>query len=547
MLIPGFDWKHPDYAAVFKARLDALKRARETPGAIDALKAHYREHPADFINDWGVTYDPRLVERGLPGIIPMVLFPKQREWIAWVMRRWHARRYGQCEKTRDWGVSSLAVELGCTLCLFNDAMSIGYGSRKEEYVDKYGQPKSLFWKARLFMQHLPEEFRGGWVEWRDAPHMRITFPDAGSVMTGETGDQIGRGDRQAIYFTDEDAFNPAALLMEHSLSQTTNCRISISTPCGMNNPFAQKRWAPRSDEDYLFICDWRDDPRKDAAWYDRQVEELDPVTVAQEIDRDYSASVEGIVIPGAWVRSAIDAREKLGLGLSGSLGVGYDPADEGDPNALVGGHGVELSIVEEWSGKGSDTFASVQRVFELCDEHGISGFRYDSDGLGALVRGDARVVNDQRAAQSRPQLSLVAYRGSEGVFDPEGEDVKGRKNEDYFANRKAQAWWAMRRRFQLTHRWVTQGETCSPDEIVSISSKAARHLRLVAELSQPTYKTNGVGKIVIDKAPNGMKSPNLADAAVMRFATVEPEPVKITSSMIEEIVRAGAAGRARRR
>ena len=34
--------------------------------------------------------------------------------------------------------------------------------------------------------------------------------------------------------------------------------------------------------------------------YEKQVAEKDPVTVAQEIDINYSASVEGILIPGAW-------------------------------------------------------------------------------------------------------------------------------------------------------------------------------------------------------------------------------------------------------
>lgn len=537
MLIPGFNWKEPDYAAVYRARLIALQQIRDDVKAkgsmLTELRAFYKEDPASFINDWGVTFDPRLVERGLPGNIPFVLFPKQREWIAWVMRRWRAQKGGISEKTRDWGVSYLAVDLGCTLCLFYNSMSIGYGSRKEEYVDKAGQPKSLFWKGRLFMSNLPDEFRGGWVEWRDAPHMRITFPDTGSVMTGETGDQIGRGDRQAIYFTDEDAFNPAAATIEHSISQTTNCRISISTPRGMNNPFAQKRWAPSDDPDRLFICDWRDDPRKDDEWYRKQKEEHDDVTIAQEIDRDYAASVEGVVIPGAWVRAAIDARDKLGIALSGTFTMALDPADEGDNNAAIGGQGIDVSVIEEWSGKGSDTFASVQKMVTLCDEHEVEEYRYDSDGLGALVRGDMRIINDQRKVAGLPAIRVRAYRGSAEVVEPEAEDVKGRKNKDYFANAKAQNWWALRRRFQLTYRWVVEGKPCNPDEIISISSKAKNHLRLVAELSQPTYKQNGVGKLVIDKKPEGMKSPNMADGVVIKFAKLGPAPIVVSDTLLK--------------
>ena len=121
-----------------------------------------------------------------------------------------------------------------------------------------------------------------------------------------------------------------------------------------------KRWGGKTD---VFIFDWRDDPRKDQAWYDKQCRQFDPVTVAQEIDRDYSASVHGIVIPGAWVRAAIDARDKLQLPPSGQRGLALDVADEGtDKNALVGTHGFNIEFIDEWSGKGSDIFATTERA-----------------------------------------------------------------------------------------------------------------------------------------------------------------------------------------
>jgi hypothetical protein len=37
-----------------------------------------------------------------------------------------------------------------------------------------------------------------------------------------------------------------------------------------------KRWGGKTD---VFIFDWRDDPRKDQAWYDKQCRQFDPVTV----------------------------------------------------------------------------------------------------------------------------------------------------------------------------------------------------------------------------------------------------------------------------
>lgn len=58
------------------------------------------------------------------------------------------------------------------------------------------------------------------------------------------------------------------------------------------------------------------------------------------------------------------------------------------------------------------------------------------------------------------------------------------------------------------------------DEIISISSQGQHSQRLINELSQPTYSDTKVGKIIIDKKPDGSQSPNLADALVMAFSDV---------------------------
>lgn len=582
MQYKNFDFKKPDYVAVFEQRLAFLKEIRANPECIPSLKAYYKNNPAEFISDFGVTFDPRNAERGLPTVIPFVLFEKQREFVDWVIDRWKHQSPGLCEKSRDIGISWLAPVTACTLCLHHDGLAVGFGSRLNDYVDKIGTMKPLLPKARMFMEYLPEEFRGGYQPWRDAPFMRLNFPETGSIIMGEGGDQIGRGDRASIYFVDESAYLERPELVEHSLSQTTNCRIDMSSVNGMNNPFAKKRHSGKID---VFIFDWRDDPRKDAFWYeslslgtDQFIERpdgtkiygkgLSDVTIAQEVDRDYSASVTGIVIPGAWVRSAIDAAEVLGIVPSGKRGLTYDPADEGDKNAAAGRYGFEVDFLDQWSGKGSDTFASVQRVFEICDDNDYSGFRYDSDGLGALVRGDARVINEARRLSNQRQVAIQPFRGSEGVFNPEGlvegtmgsDGEKGRTNQDYFANRKAQGWWSLRRRFERTHRWVTAvlaarkngtavdpAKICKPDEIISINSKIPLCMQLVAELSQPTYSQNGVGKMVINKKPDSMPSPNLADGVMMEFAEIEPPTMKITTDMIAAIVRAGSMGPRRRR
>ena len=503
--------------------MDKLDKIRQNPQLLKDLKVFYRDNPAQFIIDWGVTFDPRQVEKGQPSFLPFLLFQRQEDWVNWFVERWKRQEPGITDKSREMGLSWLSIGVACTLCLFNEGMIIGFGSRKEEYVDKRGDPKSLLFKARQFISCLPKEFRGSFDEDKHAPYMRIQFPDTNSVITGESGDGIGRGGRASIYIVDESAWIPRAELIDASLSQTTNCRIDISTPFGMNNPFARKRFGGKVS---VFSMHWTEDPRKDQAWYEKKCHDIDdPVVIAQELDLDYSASVEGILIPADWVRSAIDAHIKLGIKPSGKRVAGVDIADEGvDKNAFCGRHGILLEHLEQWSGKGGDIYETVEKVFALVDLLNFDSVLYDADGLGAGVRGDARVINAKRAHK----IKFDPFRGSGAVIDPDGDPFrnanelksgdKGRTNQDFFANYKAQAWWSLRRRFQLTHRAIVEKLPVNPDDVISLSGTVPELNKLVIELSQPTYSQNNVGKILVDKMPDGSRSPNLADSVCIAFA-----------------------------
>jgi phage terminase large subunit len=510
-----FDFKHPDYQAVFQARIDRLATIRKNPKCIPALKVYYRKNIAQFIIDFGITVDPRNLEKGWPTSIPFILFPKQKEWVEWIIDHWMHQRQGITEKTRQMGFSWLTMALSCSLCLFNKGMSIGVGSRKQEYVDVIGDPKSLIQKARMFMQGLPKEFRGGWDVNRNAPHMRMMFPETESLIVGECGDQLGRGNSTSIYFVDESAFIEHPLLVDASLSQTTNCRQDISTPNGMGNSFAQKR---HSGALPVFTFHWRDDPRKDQEWYDKQCRELDPVVVAAELDINYSASVEGVVLPSNWVQASIDAHKKLGIEATGAKYGALDVADEGgNKNAFAARKGILLNYLKSWSGKGGDVYRSVVTAFDICDQLGLNSFFYDADGIGSGVRGDARVINDSRDKDQRAIIRDEPFRGSSAVYRPEAQMVPKRQNKDFFANRKAQSYWALRLRFEATYKAVVDKLPYNPDDLISIDSELPELGSLLMQLSQPTYELNNVGKVVIDKNPEGTSSPDLADAVMICY------------------------------
>jgi hypothetical protein len=531
-----FDFRNPDYVSVFRKRLEVLKALREDPRLLAAFRVHYRDNPWDFIDDWGVTVDPRNINSGRSAFMPFKLFPRQRELIQFIHECWKGREPGLIEKTRDVGASWCFVAYACTMSMFHEGFSAGVGSRKEVYVDDKHSPMSLFHKARQFIKHVPAEFRGGWDERKHSVHMRLTFPATGSVISGEAGDNIGRGDRTSIYGVDESAHIPRAELIEASLSATTDCRIDFSSVKGRANVFAQKRFSGRVK---VFVFDWRDDPRKDEAWYLLQRERLDPVVVAQEIDRNYDASEDGIIIPAEWVQAAINAHAALGIEPSGARLGSLDVADEGrDLNAYAGKHGILLCHLTKWRGTGSDIFATTERAFRETDMFDAQGFRFDSDGLGAGVRGDAKQINDKRAHR----LNVEPWRGSGEVINPDdpipnadgvtrltGDERKQeaqRRNGDYFANAKAQAWWALRMRFLRTYRAVERAKAGhafdgDPDSLISIDPSLKLLPELRAELSQPTWAWNGAGKVVVNKSPDGVPSPNLADAVMMCYTPVK--------------------------
>lgn len=520
------DYRNPDYAAILAHRSERLIKLRKDARAISALKVYYASHPWDFVRDWGMTYDPRNVERGLPAYIPFIPFPRQVEFLEWLYERWQKGERCLVEKSRDMGVSWLLVAFAASMWLFRPGFAAGFGSRKEEYVDKKGDPKSIFEKLRPFVASLPVEFRPkGYNEQLHAPFMRLLNPENGASITGEAGDNIGRGGRQSIYFVDEAAFVERQESVDAALSQTTNCQADISTPNGNGNAFYKKR---HSGKVPVFEFDWRSDPRKDQAWYDKQVAELDEVIVAQEIDRDYNASAENVFIPAKWVKAAIDAHVKLGFEPSGIKVAAFDPADVGDAKARLYRHGVVIMEADEM--KRGDIRDAVPWVRDWAiakrRDSGLEAFVYDADGMGAPVVKLA--IEDEFAAKDVP---VVHFRGSGAVREPDEECAElAKTNDEAFGNFRAQSWYGLRRRFERTFDAVEKSVYQDPAGLISISSGCACLTQLVAELSRPQRKYKGNGKILVESKQEmkarSVASPNLADDAAMAFSVEQPPALK---------------------
>lgn len=306
------DWSNPlpAYERVYKERQAALARLAKTPHVVPQLLTYYRTHWAEFITDWGMTFDPREddVERKHA---PFILFPRQVEYVNWVYERYTKREPGLGEKSRDVGFTWLNAAIGAVIWLTTPYAVIGYGSRKKELVDNGdNDPDSIMWKVRSFIDglpalFLPENYTEG-RKWGIVPN-----PKNNALIKGEIGDEIGRGGRASIYFPDEFAHLEHQEAVESSLSQTTNCRIYVSTVNGVGNLFYRLRHHLPSEQ--IFIFDWKDDPRKrrcperpaeEEVWYQKQKRDLLPTTLASQVDRDYNASVANSLIESALIRDA---------------------------------------------------------------------------------------------------------------------------------------------------------------------------------------------------------------------------------------------------
>ena len=504
----------PDYAAIIRERVLLMNRMRNNPAIIDAMKIVYKNDIVAFVRDWAWTYDPRRKDGSK--WMPMVLWPKQEEFLLWLVSLWEAGENGVVDKNRGAGATWLAVWCTIWFFLFHEGIKIGWGSRKQDLVDNLGDPDSIFEKMRMGIGRLPPELLPyGWEVAKNTTYLKLRNPINETTVTGEAGDNIGRGGRNSIYFIDESAFLERPSKIEASLLENTDVRIDISTHSGVGNPFYLKtRNYPAHRR---FVFDWFNDPRKTQEWYDKKKAETDPLVYAQEVDRDPGASAENVVIPFKWVQAAI----QITLKPYGDKIAGLDVADEGpDANAFVERHGCVVQQPISW--KQGTTTQTAQRATLLCDDKKIRILRYDRDGVGAGVRGE---LGQGKGNLLHVEGIRTGGGATAGWYIPRTEDEPGKKNKDMFYNLKAQGWWGVRERCRKTYE-VQEGIRAWPaDELIDLPANAHQ---LHSELSSQRYEMRN-GKILIVskkimKAQHGVKSPNEGDAVILCFA---PDPPTI--------------------
>ena len=234
---------------------------------------------------------------------------------------------------------------------------------------------------------------------------------------------------------------------------------------------------------------------------------------------EYESVGSKVVIPAAWVQSAIGLADDLGLEVTGKLYAAIDVAggeDGGDENAFAIRKGISLLSVQSWNGL--DTSLTTNKAAMIAKVQGVAEVYYDSIGVGEGVTGEWASMG--RRGDQPEGMAFHPWAGGASVLNPdkpiEPDNPQSPLNKDQYQNLKAQAWFSLRKRFENAHK-ARRGVAYDPEMMISLPRDLPNIRQIEEELTQPQHKTSGTGKTMVDKQPDGSRSPNLADAINMAF------------------------------
>jgi len=206
------------------------------------------------------------------------------------------------EKSRDMGATWLCLCAIEWAWHFHEGVSFLVASRKEEYVDKTRDPKTLFWKLDYLHSRQPAWLLGSYSPENDRLKNHIYHPDTESTIDGEsTNADLGRGDRRTAILLDEFATVENSYHILAAAGQATNCCILNSTPKGTETAFYDRRQQLPAEQ--VRRLHWTMHPEKSAGlyyddagrarspWYDQESRRAPHRQwIAQELDIDYASS-----------------------------------------------------------------------------------------------------------------------------------------------------------------------------------------------------------------------------------------------------------------
>lgn len=196
-----------------------------------------RNKPAIIFKTMYWTFQPR-ADIKPRGILPFITWDWQDKAVDELYGYMKDGGKVRIKKSREVGGTWMVLGCGLALWLFTPMNTGLITSRKEELVDKKGNPVTLFWKLDFMLDRLPEWVVPSYI--RTDRHMENKWN--GSVISGETTTiDAGRGDRRDWAFCDEfpAVAYPEAEGIDRALSDTAACRIFLGTSIYRSHPFSK--------------------------------------------------------------------------------------------------------------------------------------------------------------------------------------------------------------------------------------------------------------------------------------------------------------------
>ena len=539
--------KSADYKMLRTLEVEVLDEAQAIYKVIFAIRSAYYERISGsrelmlqerdrcesdirhFLNLWGYVQEPRNTQlRGssgkpLPSHLPFIPYPAQWEVIQIIESSYLDRLELVVGKSREMGVSWAAMAVCLHKWLFESGFRAILGSEKMDKVDLVGSSNPLMGKFRYMLYNLPAFLRPEAMIDKGNSHDsygKIINPENGAEILGESGDNIGRSGRCSMAVMDEAQDLSQPDIIESALESTTEVKIWIGTPKGMNH-FGQKFHSPSCRSISLM---WYQDPRKNEQWekdepnpdsWWRMLTELrhsdNKAKLAQEHDLSWTASVDGICIPQEWVLSAINfplpqqsIRNKV---------TGFDLAGSGSDSGVVISRTGNMVLLDDIVTIDEKIPArSIWMAHEEVVRKGSRQLNYDSVAIGDSVWGQLMDSDRDIPYDLRP----IHGSASAGEDIPRGESEPANR---LYGNIRSRIWNNLRRLFYNTFQQVNGLANFSAEELISIPN----HKELVEQLSYPKRMQKS-GKWWIegksDMKKRRLKSPDHADALAYSFTDV---------------------------
>ena len=393
-------------AANLKRRVELLMKAQKDGTAKFLIYHMCAKNILYWVNLFVMTYNPRKN----PSTIPFITYEYEDKLILELVEAIENQKDILVEKSRDMGVTWCVLLVFCWFWQFRgEGFDFLVGSRKEQYIDGIGNMDTLIEKIRFIIKSQPVWMRPEGFEWKKhSNYMKLINPHTQATITGEaTNANFSRSGRRRAIFFDEFSFWETDSEAWRASADSTNCRIVVSTPCGLNNQFAKLRHSGSIDVKTLH---WKLHPEKDQAWYDNECKRRnnDKVEIAQELDINYEGSEEGVMFEFAEMKKAVHNQPMMS---PDRIVVALDPAGEGEDEAVfyIGNNG---NIIERKFLKSSTSTQLAAEAVMLLSKYKSQVFIADSIG------NDVADIVVQLLGKNERGVKVIKFKSSEKAKDP---------------------------------------------------------------------------------------------------------------------------------